>query len=690
MQSYNTNHIFKRSILACAVVTLLSPISFAQEEQVNSNETIEELENFSPETSAIDLSKVVVTAGGFSQEVKSAPASISVISKAELDNAPFRDVTDALKDVPGVVITGGGASQDISIRGMAPQYTLMMVDGKRQSSRETRPNSDGAGIEQGWVPPLAAIERIEVVRGPISSRYGSDAMGGVVNIITKKVADKWGGNIRTDFTLTESSDRGNTNTTEFYLAGPLIAETLGLQLYGKHSGREEDKVNKGFPEQRLQNFGGKLSFVPVKGQTFELEAGMGFQKRFSHVGKTIAEFNDKGKRNKDSENKYKRNNISLRYLGEFDGGITSDLLISHEENNNYSRDMKVKNFEVSGNVIVPVETHTITLGGQYRTEKLSDAGNQINPDLNKVERWAYSFFIEDEWWLLDNFALTGGLRYDYDENYGGEFTPRLYAVWNIDDVWTLKGGMSKGYSAPGLRQSTDGWGQISGGGMYAIDGVILGNSKLKPEKTTNYEISTSFTPNETLDINATAFYTKFKDKIETTRVCNMIGYGGTDATCLYNGTEFWYIDERTNVDNAKLYGFELAARWQPIDTLTLSSSYTYTKTKITSGDKKGTPLNRVPDHLFNIKTDWQFAPQANAWAKVSYHGKEKASTSRGGPLDKQYNGYTIVDLGMSYKYNNDTNIYGGIYNLTDKRIDDDNYGKRLDGRRYWVGISIDF
>ncbi|MGL4674473.1 MAG: TonB-dependent receptor plug domain-containing protein, partial [Wohlfahrtiimonas sp.] len=170
----------------------------------------------------------------------------------------------------------------------------------RQSSRETRPNSDGAGIEQGWVPPLAAIERIEVVRGPISSRYGSDAMGGVVNIITKKVADKWGGNIRTDFTLTESSDRGNTNTTEFYLAGPLIAETLGLQLYGKHSGREEDKVNKGFPEQRLQNFGGKLSFIPVKGQTFELEAGMGFQKRFSHVGKTIAEFNDKGKRNKDS------------------------------------------------------------------------------------------------------------------------------------------------------------------------------------------------------------------------------------------------------------------------------------------------------------------------------------------------------------------------------------------------------
>ena len=683
MQHSNTQ-FFRQSVLACAVVTLLSPISFAQEEKVNANETIEELDNFSPETSAIDLSKVVVTAGGFSQEVKSAPASISVISKAELDNAPFRDVTDALKDIPGVAVTGGGASQDISIRGMAPKYTLMMVDGKRQSSRETRPNSDGAGIEQGWIPPLAAIERIEVVRGPISSRYGSDAMGGVINIITKKVSDKWGGNIRTDFTLNEDSDRGNANTTEFYLTGPLIAETLGLQLYGKHSNREEDKIKGGFPEQRLQNFGGKLAFVPVKGQTFELEYGKGFQKRFSNAGKSATR--------KSSDNKYKRDNVSLRYLGEFDNGITSDLIFSHEKNNNYSRNMIVKNFDVTGNVIIPINTHTVTVGAQYRKERLSDTGNQINPDLNKIDRWAYSFFIEDEWWITDNFALTGGIRYDHDENYGGELTPRLYAVWNIDDAWTLKGGISKGYSAPGLRQSTDGWGQISGGGIHpSLDGVILGNSQLKPEKSTNFEISTSFTPNESFDINATAFYTKFKDKIETDRICNIVGYqGGTDAECVYNGDHFWYIDERMNVENSKLYGFELASKWQPIETVTVTGSYTYTKTKITTGKKKGTPLNRVPEHLFNIKTDWQFTPKANVWAKVNYYGKEKVSTVRGGPLNKQYDGYTIVDLGMSYQFEKDVNVYGGIYNLTDKRIDSDNYGKRLDGRRYWIGVSVDF
>lgn len=121
---------------------------------------------------------MVVTASGFQQKIEDSAASISVITREQLEKRAYRDVTDALKDVPGVVVTGGGSSSDISIRGMGSKYTLMLVDGKKVDSRGTRPNSDGPGIEQGWLPPLQAIERIEVVRGPMSSRYGSDAMGG--------------------------------------------------------------------------------------------------------------------------------------------------------------------------------------------------------------------------------------------------------------------------------------------------------------------------------------------------------------------------------------------------------------------------------------------------------------------------------------------------------------------------------
>src|SRR5690606_11518859 len=137
-----------------------------------------------------------------------APASISVISREELQKKAYKDITDALKDVPGVVITGGASNSDISIRGMAAGYTLILVDGKRQNTRETRPNSDGSGIEQGWLPPMQAIERIEVGRGPMSSLYGSEAMGGVINIITRKIANEWTGSLRTEGTVQEDSKSG--------------------------------------------------------------------------------------------------------------------------------------------------------------------------------------------------------------------------------------------------------------------------------------------------------------------------------------------------------------------------------------------------------------------------------------------------------------------------------------------------
>jgi len=155
------------------------------------------------------MDTVVVTASGFEQRIQDAPASISVITREDLDKKFYRDLNDALVEVPGVIVTGGGDRQDISLRGMGPKYTLILIDGKRQNSRETRTNSDSTGVEGGWTPPLSAIERIEVVRGPMSSLYGSDAMGGVINIITRKVPEEWHGEIRMDTTIQESSNSGD-------------------------------------------------------------------------------------------------------------------------------------------------------------------------------------------------------------------------------------------------------------------------------------------------------------------------------------------------------------------------------------------------------------------------------------------------------------------------------------------------
>ena len=181
-----------------------------------------------------ELGQVSVTAGGYIEQVDDAPASISVIDREQIEARFYQDTTDALRDVPGVIVTGGGSGDrgtDIVIRGMPSSYTLIMVDGKPVSTRESRPNGS-AGFEQSWLPPLQSIERIEVVRGPMSTLYGSDAMGGVVNIITRKVETEWGGSVQLDAIIQDDSRSGDSQQGNFSLSGPLKDDLLGLQVYG--------------------------------------------------------------------------------------------------------------------------------------------------------------------------------------------------------------------------------------------------------------------------------------------------------------------------------------------------------------------------------------------------------------------------------------------------------------------------
>jgi len=131
----------------------------------------------------------VVSAAGYEQKITDAPASISVITKEELQKRSYTNLLDAVRETEGVDIgetrdkTGQGS---VSIRGMGGDYTLLLIDGKRQNNvGDLYPNNFG-GNQQNHIPPLEMIERIEVIRGPMATLYGADAIGGVVHIITKK------------------------------------------------------------------------------------------------------------------------------------------------------------------------------------------------------------------------------------------------------------------------------------------------------------------------------------------------------------------------------------------------------------------------------------------------------------------------------------------------------------------------
>ena len=197
-------------------------------------------------TSTHQLSTIVVSAAGFEQKIKDAPASITVISAEDLKNKRINSIADALVDVEGVDISptaGKTGGLNIRIRGMDAEYTLVLIDGRRQNSTgDITPNGFGES-NNSFIPPISAVERIEIIRGPASTLYGSDAIGGVVNIITKKVSPEWTGAVTLEGTINPNySDFGNQRSVDAYVTGPLIQNLLGIQLRGRKAERDQSHI----------------------------------------------------------------------------------------------------------------------------------------------------------------------------------------------------------------------------------------------------------------------------------------------------------------------------------------------------------------------------------------------------------------------------------------------------------------
>ncbi|HIE5097611.1 TPA: TonB-dependent receptor domain-containing protein [Stenotrophomonas maltophilia] len=222
-QRHRVRSFLSRPLLTRAVLLALSAPALAHADAAGAPQT---------------LDKVVVTASGFEQKVIDAPASISVVSREELSKRPYTNLVDALRDVEGIDVgleaTDKNGRATVSMRGLPSEYTLVLIDGRRQSNvGQLYPNNFGGG-QFAYLPPLDAIERIEVVRGPMSTLYGSDAMGGVINIITRRNQDSWHGALTQGFTVQQDDQFGDARTTDLYLSGPLLKDRLSLAVRGSY------------------------------------------------------------------------------------------------------------------------------------------------------------------------------------------------------------------------------------------------------------------------------------------------------------------------------------------------------------------------------------------------------------------------------------------------------------------------
>ncbi|XLX41238.1 TonB-dependent receptor domain-containing protein [Ectopseudomonas mendocina] len=663
----------------------------------------------------IALGDVVVSASGFEQKITDAPASISVISREELQQKRYNNLAQALGDVEGIDIgqgTGKTGGLNISIRGMPSQYTLILIDGRRQNAAGNVTPNGFNETSTSFMPPMSAIERIEVIRGPMSTLYGSDAMGGVINIITRKVGREWAGSLTQDYTYQENRDFGDTRSTSIYASGPLIDNLLGLQVRGSLFNREESdlsygngaEVSKRGPspvDGGTNNVGARLTLTPHEDHDFGLDIERSRQK----YNNDECQLGSLDGQNRDctasattangyaDELRFEREQIALTHTARLGfGTLDSSLMHNRTETigrtipgdviGNSSgipgtligddRDLETTNLILDTKLVAPIgDSHVATLGGQWWKAEMTDG-----IALDDFEQKTWAVFAEDEWRLRDDLALTLGARYDDHEAFGGHVSPRAYLVWNTTDSWTLKGGISRGYKTPDLNDLHSGINGVTSQGQV----ITIGNPDLEPETTTSTEFGVYFDSLSGFNANATLFHNKFKDKITTgDPVADPLCSGNIASGGLPAGT----CSQQINIDEAVTQGLELAASWNFAPAWTLSGNYTYTDSEQKSGDNKGQPLTNTPEHLANAKLAWQTTDRLNLWLKSEYRGERARFTSKYenlanangsystnqsiyDTLGKNTKAYTLFHLGGSFKASENVTFNAAIYNLLDK------------------------
>ena len=438
---------------------------------------------------------IVVTAAGFEQKIENAPASISVIRRDELETERFNNLADALADVEGVDV-GGTAGKtgglNVSIRGMPSDYTLVLLDGRRQNAPgNVTPNGFGE-TSTSFLPPLSAIERIEVVRGPMSTLYGSDAMGGVINVITRKVGDRWVGTATADATIQGDGDFGNTYSANAFLQGPVIRDLVGVSVRGSYLRRDASALRfldaDGAPvavstrgpspvAADIYTYGARVSLTPASNHDLWIEYDRAHQ-TYDNGASQLGTGTVQG--GYGPEMRFVRDQYTAAHNWRAGFG-TVETTVTRNATETFGRtvppgtpgrtpgserQLRATNTIADTRLIADVGPVVFTAGGQYWWARMTDG---VAPGDYAFDQWAG--FVEGSWTVLPTVTLTAGGRYDEHTTFGGKFSPRGYVVWNAADGLTVKGGVSRGFKTPRLDQITPGITGFTGQGTIPTIGT---------------------------------------------------------------------------------------------------------------------------------------------------------------------------------------------------------------------------
>lgn len=666
----------------------------------------------SDEYTTLDTS--VVSAAGYSQDVREAPASVSVIPAQELQTKPVRDLGTAIGDIPGVDLDSTKmGNSTISIRGFDAGYTLILQDGRRQNFSSAI-QANGFDPTTAFIAPVGMIERIEVLRGPASTVWGTDAVGGVVNVITKKHVKELTGSVTAEGTFQEHrKSYGNSGAGSFFFGIPLVDESLSLMLRGRYYRHEDTGIMnpKGAyaghspSESYTSNVGARLNWS-VNPQNFTF-ADFDFT-RFSGGSMNTSSRSIK------AQQWYHKYNLTLGHEGKYGFGRTESYLMwnnlsqmktkttltphstkkarASENHGSFSDPLKQTNtYTFATKAIMPFDfdrfgSMSLTAGVEANYEDYENPSTSTASQKGPFDQTTLSVFAEGEYFINDELNATVGARYQWSDMFDANVSPRAYLVYKPAQWLSFKGGVAAGYKTPNVKQVVDGYYDGSEPGDRS-----WGNPNLKPEESWSYEFSTTVDLGRAAQVTLGGFYTDFKNLIASEERTEA-GYCNAEGSA---------CDKRLiNHGKVRAKGIEVLFKTAKFAGFSFTGGYTLTDAKITAGADSGKRPNELPRHSLQLRADYQQGP-LSAYVKSTSKWDMICNNSRTGiGLGNKYKDYTIVDVGATYVVAKNHRFSVAVNNVLDKdtvewtETSPGRYGnlyrQYLDGRNFWVSYTYDF
>ena len=514
--------------------------------------------------SVVNLNEVVVTATRTPKLLKDVPYVTKVITAQDIQKVDVNTIEDLLKTLlPGVEFTYSMNQQtSLNMQGFGGNAVLFLIDGERLAG-ETLDNVDYDRLT------LNNVERIEIVKGAASSLYGSNAVGGVVNIITKKQTRKLSANVYSRWSAYDSRRYGGSlgfKTGVFTSLSDVQYNTVGDINMPSEGDFSKVYANHAW------NLNEKLTWKPMGKLLLTGKLGYFFRERIV---------------SKDSHERYRDLNVSLK--GDYDISKTDKLQMAYSfdeyDKSDYTiyTEKDVRDYCNTQNILRAIYSHqfcdigTLTLGGDFMRDYLK---SYQFADNGSERQYTADAFAQYDWNITDQWNMIGGLRYDYfSKSDNQNLSAKLGFMYKLRN-WRFRASYAGGFRAPSLKE------------MYmnfnmANVFMIYGNENLKAERSNNFQLSAEYA-RKNYSFTVSGFYNHFNHRITTSWNQTLQGM------------------EYINMNKLQIYGIDMNAMARYACGISASASYVYTCEHIRSGEPLTTSTRpHTAVLLLSYDHDWK-------------------------------------------------------------------------------------